>query len=100
MLDLSGLYQLGPLTGSEGTHRSPLLPPLPLCFLLPEFFRQRPDSPWSATMLGWFREESRLAAVLLDEIGWETITRVGMEGVGAEWPQCCWMRSVGRILPG
>ena len=27
-------------------------------------------------MLGWFREESRLAAVLFDEIGWETITRV------------------------
>ena len=33
-------------------------------------------------MLGWFREESRLAAVLLDEIGWETITRVGAEVMG------------------
>ena len=50
-------------------------------------------------MLGWFREESRLAAVLLDEIGWETITRVGAEviwGGGSEWPQCCWMRLAGR----
>ena len=49
-------------------------------FTAAEFFRQRSDTPWRATMLGWFREESRLAAVLFDEIGWETITRVGVLG--------------------
>ncbi|GAX76950.1 hypothetical protein CEUSTIGMA_g4397.t1 [Chlamydomonas eustigma] len=45
-------------------------------YWLSEFFRQRPDEAWSATMLGWFREESKLAAVLLDDLGWETIARV------------------------
>ena len=29
-------------------------------------------------MLGWFKEENRLAAVLFDDLGWETITRVRM----------------------
>ena len=35
-------------------------------------------------MLGWFREESRLAEVLLDEIGWETMTHC-LTLTGWEW---------------
>ncbi|KAG1677544.1 hypothetical protein FOA52_014442 [Chlamydomonas sp. UWO 241] len=45
-------------------------------YWLSEFFRQRSDTPWTALVMGWFREENRLAAVLLEDLGWETITRV------------------------
>lgn len=45
-------------------------------YWLSEFFRQRPDEPWNATMLGWFREESRLASVLIETLGWEVVTRL------------------------
>eukprot|EP00955_Chlamydomonas_euryale_P022949 242259-Chlamydomonas_euryale.AAC.1 len=44
-------------------------------YWLGEFFRQRDNAPFDALVLGWFREESGLAAVLLEELGWETITR-------------------------
>ena len=32
-------------------------------------------------MLGWFKEDNRLAAVMFDDLGWETITRVSGGGI-------------------
>jgi exoribonuclease-2 len=41
-----------------------------------EYLRQRWQDSWAATFLGWFRRDSQLAAVLLEELGVETILRV------------------------
>ncbi|MEW5298704.1 MAG: hypothetical protein WDW38_000552 [Sanguina aurantia] len=47
-----------------------------------EFLRQRQDTQWTATLLGWFKPESRLAVILLEELGLESITKVSdMEAV-------------------
>ncbi len=48
---------------------------------LAEFFRQMQSNKsaphqWLATVLGWQREELRLAAVLIDEYGLETVVKV------------------------
>jgi hypothetical protein len=50
------------------------------------YFRQRSGSgqEWQATVLGWVRQDLKLAAVLLDELGLETVVKVGgVRGGGA-----------------
>lgn len=68
-----------------------------------EFFRQQrtagPNPQYPATVLGWQRQDLKLAAVLLDEIGLEVVVkvrrRVGLELCRAG-PSChhlpTWMR--------
>ncbi len=46
-----------------------------------EYFRQRSGTgkgaqTWSATVLGWARQDLRLASVLIDELGYEVIVKV------------------------
>jgi hypothetical protein len=57
-----------------------------------EYLRQRWQDSWAATMLGWFRRDSQLAAVLLEELGVETILRVRRwgagRGIGSLWGTC------------
>ncbi len=45
-------------------------------YFLLEYFRQRAEYPFTGLMLGWFRKENRLAAVLVQDLGWETIVRI------------------------
>lgn len=46
-----------------------------------EYFRQRKaqgvTDEWPATVLGWQRQDLKLAAVLLDELGLEVVIKVG-----------------------
>jgi len=44
-----------------------------------EFFRQNHDGRWAATVLGWMRQESRLAAFVIEDLGLEVIARVDMD---------------------
>lgn len=47
-----------------------------------EYLRQNYGAEHPATVLGWFREESKLAAVLLDDLGLEAIIKVRGAGRG------------------
>ena len=46
-----------------------------------EYFRQRKmegaATEWPATVLGWQRQDLKLAAVMLDELGLEVVIKVG-----------------------
>lgn len=42
-----------------------------------EYLRQRGGQGWPALVLGWFRAELNLAAVSLEDLGLETIVKVG-----------------------
>lgn len=48
-----------------------------------EYLRQHREQSWVGCVLGWFRPEMQLAAVTLEELGLESIVKVGrLVGVG------------------
>jgi exoribonuclease-2 len=42
-----------------------------------EYLRQHREQSWTGCVLGWFRPEMQLAAVTLEELGLESIVKVG-----------------------
>ena len=47
-----------------------------------EYLRQHAAECWTGLVLGWFRADSQLAAVSLEELGLESIVKVRVQGEG------------------
>jgi hypothetical protein len=95
---------------------TPTAPSVRVC-LVAEYFRQRKAAgyvdEWPATVLGWQRQprtsqDFALAAVILDELGLETVIKVGCPPLHSEepfqvlpqsnWACCCGLLREGRCL--